>query len=437
VIGNDVTSKHEDNTVTMQGSVNQELVDGIIQINYKDGQMTVVREEGERQYAIDDIKEVKTEHINIYPTPAFIPDSLKHVFEFDTRFAPIDEAIANVDTAFAVQRSIQVIFDGETAMVKGNLDGVSAVVDGASVTFSTELEGVEFLLSGRSEVGHITIESLYPCKLAATEGGTLLAGITANCDLIINTPYALNFYNEAFDGKCISTTGDVTIEDGHLYFLLTGSGTLTDASFPKDPELGARAVLATNINVNGGKLCIKSIGHNGAVGLAATEKLFINGGHNYIATYDDPLKIGKDLTINGGFTFTSSLTNDGTDSKGSIHMNNGFICACGPEGAEAAFDVKNFNLTGGTVIGLAFKSDQPKSDKSKQAFFRLNRFEGVKRYVMIVDVEGNEIALLETQAYAVQTILYSSPALQKGSVYTLLTGDTPDALHHLTTITAE
>jgi hypothetical protein len=434
VIGNDVTSKHEDSKVTMQGRVDREMVEGISAINYNDKHMTVVYEEEEHEYDIDDIKEVKTGHIGIYPTPAFIPDSLKKYFEFDTHYAPVNEYTANKDTSFAVQRTIQICFEGDEVRLKGNLDGFSVTVDSAAVSFVTELEGVAFLVGGSSDKGKICIDSKYPCKVAAFEGGAMLSSIIANCDLIINTPYALNFYNDEFDGKCIFTSGDVTFEDGNLYFLLTCSGTLTDASFPKTAELGARAVLATNINVNGGKICIKSIGHNGAVGLAATEKLFINGGRNYIATYDDPLKIGKDLTVNGGFTFTSSLTNDGTDSKSSIHINDGFICACGPEGSEAAFDVKSFSIGGGTVIGLAHKCDKPK--KSNQAFFCLEFNNDIKRYVKIAEANGEEVAMLETQAYPTQTIFYSSAALVKDGIYTILTGDTMDSMQTITTITA-
>jgi len=434
VIGNDVTSKHEDSKVTMQGRVDQEMVEGISVINYNDKHMTVVREDGEHEYDMDEIKEVRTKHTGIYPTPAFIPDSLQGYFEFDTHYAPVNEYTINKDTSFAVHRTIQINFDGDEVRLKGNLDGFTATVDGASVSFVTELEGVAFLIGGSSDKGKINIDSKNPCKVAAFEGGAMLSSIIANCDLIINTPYALNFYNEEFDGKCIHTSGDVTFEDGNLYFLLTCSGTLTDASFPKTAELGARAVLATNINVNGGKICIKSIGHNGAVGLAATEKLFINGGRNYIATYDDPLKIGKDLNVNGGFTFTSSLTNDGTDSKSSIHINGGFICSCGPQGAEAAFDVKSFSINGGTVIGLAHKCDKPK--KSNQAYFCLEFNNNVKRYVKIVDDEGAEVAMLETQAYPTQTIFYSSAALVKDGKYTILTGGTTDTLQVLTTVTA-
>ena len=437
IIGNDVVSKHEDAKVTMQGSVDQELVDDISEIDYRDGQMILVRNDGEHPYEFEDIKEVRTKHTGIYPTPAYIPDSLKQFFDFDTHYAPINEFTATKDTSFVVQRTIKITFDGDKAYVSGNLDGCSVTVDSAIVTFATELEGVAFLLGGTSDKGKIVIDSKYPCKLSAVQGGTMLSSIIANCDLTVNTPYALNFYNDVFDGKCIYTTGTVTFEDGNLYFLLTCSGTLTDASFPKTAELGARAVLATNINVNGGKICIKSIGHNGAVGLAATEQLTINGGKNYIATYDDPLKIGKDLAINGGFTFTSSLTNDGTDSKSSIHVTGGFICACGPEGSEAAFDVKSFTITGGTVIGLAHKCDKPKKAKeTSQAFILLDFYTDLKRYVKIADADGGEVAMLEIQAYPTQTIFYSSATLVKDGIYTILTGDTTDSLQELTTVTA-
>ncbi len=437
VIGHDVTSKHEDCTVTMTGTVDREMVDSTTVIDYRDGDMSVIREQEIHDYPIADIKEVRTTHTGIYSTPAFIPDSLQRFFAFDTRYAPAAEAVATVDTSFAVRRTIQVTFDGAEAMVSGNLSGISAEVDGAGVAFATELEGVEILISGRSEEGRVSISSLHPCKLSAAEGGTMLSAIDADCDLVINTRYPLNFYNEEFDGKCISTTGDVTIEDGSLYFLMTGSGTLTDAEFLENPTLGARAVMAENINVNGGRLHIKTLGHHGAVGLAAVRRITINGGSSYIATYDDPIKAGSSVTVNGGFTYASSLTNDGTDSKGDIFVNGGTISTCGPEGAEAAFDVNHFYCDGGVVIGVGYKSERPLAGKSAQAALRLNRSGGVGRYVKIVDADGSEVAVIQTPAYPTVTVVYSSPALQEGADYTFLTGDTPDALHELATVKAE
>ena len=437
IIGNDVTSQHEDNTVTLPGTVQQEFSNGISTIDYKDGMMTVTREDAVHEYPIDGIKEVKTKHAGIYPTPAFIPDSLKHFFNFDTRYAPVCETVVNKDTVFAVQRIIEINFNKGELHVNGNLTGINVDVNGDSISLATELEGVELLISGKSENGRISLNSLHPCKLAAAEPGTMLSSITANCNLTINTHYSLNFYNETFDGKCISTTGDVNIEDGKIYFLMTGSGTLTDADFLNNPTLGARTVMADNININGGQLFIKTLGHNGAVGLAAAKNITINGGNHYIATYDDPLKAGSSVNVNGGFTFTSSLTNDGLDSKGDLFVNGGIISTYSPEGAEAAFDVNHFYCNGGTVIGVGYKSDQPMADKSTQAYFRLYKNKDVKRYVKIADTEGNELAVIETPAYPTLTILYSSPLLQKGNTYTLFTGDTPENLIQLTTIKAE
>ena len=437
IIGNDVTSKHEDNTVTLPGTVQQELSNGLSLIDYKDGLMTVYREDGMHEYPIDDIKEVRTNHTGIYPTPAFIPDSLKLFFDFDTRYNPVCEFTENRDTSFVVQRIIEVGFNDGEATINGNLTGIAVAIEGDSVSITTELEGIEILVSGQSENGRIHLNSLHPCKLAAAEAGTLLSSVTANCDLIVNTDYALNFYNEAFNGKCIGTSGDITIEDGSLYFLLTGSGTLTDADFLNNPSLGARAVMANNINVNGGELFIKTLGHNGAVGLAAAKKITINDGNHYIATYDDPLKAGSSVIVNGGFTFATSLTNDGLDSKGDLFVNGGTISTYSPEGAEAAFDVNHFYCNGGTVMGVGYKSDQPMADKSAQAYIRLYKNKGVKRYVKIADADDNELAIIETPAYPTLTILYSSALLQKGSTYTLYTGDTPENLNQLTTIKAE
>ena len=440
LIGNDVISTHEDNTVTLPGSIQREDAGSITNINYNDSLMTVVREDEEHPYHIADIKEVKTTHKDIYATPAYIPDSLKHYFDFDTRYSPVNVKLSmfNVQRSmFNVNRSIQVTFDGQEVYVNGNLEGITATVDSTTVSLTTELEGVEILVSGQSEKGHINIDSKNPCKIAATEGGTMLCSITANCDLIINTPYALNFFNDEFDGKCICTSGDVTIEDGVLYFMMTSSGTLTDASFLDNPELGARAVMAQNITINGGQIFIKTIGHHGAVGLAGVKKIIINDGNIYIATYDDPIKTGSSVTVNGGFTFTTSLTNDGLDSKGDLFVNGGTISTYSPEGAEAAFDVNHFYCNGGNVIGVGYKSEPPMASKSSQASFRLYKSKGVKRYVKVVDAEGNELAVIETPAYPTLTVVYSSPLLQKGSTYTLLTGDTVDDLQELTTIVAE
>lgn len=437
VIGPDITSTHEDNTVILQGSVHQEPVDGITAINYKDTLMTVIRDDIDHEYDIRSIKEVRTQHTDIYPTPAFLPGRVKQTLKFDTRYAPIDETTIDRPTAFETQRTVQVLFDSEKAYVKGNLDGITAYVDTTSVTFTTDLEGVELIISGRSDVGRINIESQHPWKIATTAGGTLLSSINANCDLVINTPYTLNFYNEEFDGKCIMSTGDITFENGNLIFLMTSSGTLTDASFNTNPTLGARAVMAKNIHVNEGNILIKTIGHHGAVGMAASQKIYISGGTSCIATYDDPLKAGSAIEVTGGNTVTSSLTNDGLDTKGDLFMKGGVLYCCSPEGAEAAFDVNHFYCDGGTVVGVGFKSDQPISSKSSQAFIRLYKSKDVKEYLSIVDAEGNQVEIIMTPAYSTTTVLYSSPALQKGATYTLLTGDTYDDLHELTTFAAE
>lgn len=438
VVSNDVTSTHEDNTVTLPGKIEQEMVAGITTISYQDSLMTVVRENEERQYSIGDIKEVRTAHTDIYSTPAFVPDSLKNCFAFDTRFTPVLPSTLNVSSStFEVQRTIQVYFEGDEVRVSGNLEGIKVMVDSTVVALTTELEGVEIQVSGCSEKGHININSTHPCKITAAEGGAMLAGINANCYLVVNTPYALNFYNDAFDGKCLSTTGDITIENGSLYFMMTGSGTLTDADFQNNPSVGARAVLANNITIDGGMVAIKTLGHNGAVGLAAVKKITINGGNHYIATYDDPIKAGSSVTVNGGFTFATSLTNDGLDSKGDLFVNGGTISTCSPEGAEAAFDVNHFYCDGGTVIGVGYKSERPLAYKSKQAAIKLNKSKDVKKYVKITDAEGIEMAVLETPAYPTQTIVYSSPLLQKESTYTILTGDATDTLQELTTVAAE
>ena len=61
VIGHDITSSHEDNTVTLPGTVQQEPVSDISSIDFSESTMSVVREDGTHAFALADITEVKTD----------------------------------------------------------------------------------------------------------------------------------------------------------------------------------------------------------------------------------------------------------------------------------------------------------------------------------------------------------------------------------------
>lgn len=199
--------------------------------------MRVIHADGESNYNIEDIKLVKTDAKGLYPTSAFIPEAFKAQFDFDTRYGSpaATDNIAKDTTAY--QRTLEIAFNGDSATVVGNTYGFD-------------------ISNQKAQVSIITIQS----------------GV-------------LNIFSSAFNGKGIHADADVNINGSNVNIITTGSGTLTDASFPDDAELGTRAILATNVNVNEGRLRAKIFGHNGGVGVAGTKKVTFNGALQKDATY--------------------------------------------------------------------------------------------------------------------------------------------------------
>lgn len=476
VVGPDTQSKHEDSETTVPGTVVRERLTDQDIVSFTDASMKVIRPEGETCYDIRQIKEVTTQPGGFYPTTAFLPDTFQGVMDFDTHYssALIPGTPQNAADEFQVQRTLEIRFEDDKATVIGNPFGFTIANDSAAqVTISTDLAGVQYLISGSSATGTLRLQNSQPCLLIGNAGKpTTLAGIQATGELILSgegcvnliydqatdslqsNNYTLlhsdagitikagrwNFFNTAFNGKAIQALQTISIDGGLLHILSMGSGTLTDATFPQDGGLGARGLYAENIIINGGQTYVKTLGHDGAAGFAATRKVTINGGESYLACYDDPVKAGDDIVVNEGLIMASSLTNDAFDSKGSIHINGGQLFAYGPDGAEGCFDNngKTFAVTGGTIIGVAYKGDYPQASKSTQAAFRFYKKSGLQAYVRILDADGQLIESLQTPAYKTMTLVYSSPRLVKGQTYTLMTSSEPDGEYtKVTDITAE
>lgn len=463
IVSNDVESRHEDCATILPGEVNREVLEEGDSITYSDTGMRIVREEGEVTYAIESIKEVKTTAEGLYPTAAFLPEEYRDVMNFDTRFGSPIASASDADTLHSngFQRTVEIVFDGDTAKIVGNTFGIEIKNEKAHVSIATDIEDVLYVISGMSDSGTLSLQGKNPSFVAAKAGEKArIAAISSVSDVILcgkgalNLVYdaptdssvnvnntllrsngnvtiesgVVNMFSSAFNGKGVHADGKVAFNGGDVNIITIGSGTLTDATFPKDAELGTRAVLAETVDVNGGRLRVKTFGHNGGVGLAGVKSVTFNGGEAFLACYDDPIKSGESVAFNGGLTISSSLTNDGVDCKGSISMTGGTLFSYGPDGAEGCFDNngKTFAVSGGTIIGVAYKGDAPQASKSSQASFRYYKQKDIKEYVRIANAQGETVMEFETPAYTTMTLVVTSPFLQKEETYAIMTSDTKD-----------
>lgn len=460
IVSPDTQSKHEDCVTTLPGDVVRETMTEDDFITYSGSEMKVVRNDVETVYPINQIKEVTTKAEGFYHTSAFLPSEYRGKMDFDTHYSAPEGNYGlayNSNDNFAVQRTLCIEYNDTTANIVGNTFGFEVSIEGAQVNITTDLQGVQLHMSGTAKNGTLYINNTHAIKVTAEPGkkaelaqiqssGDIILGEGGTVNLVLDDPCdeekngnftsiastqgnvtiqngTWNIFNSAYNGKGIAAKENVVINGGQIHVITTGSGTLTDATFPADGGLGTRGIYAEDIIINNGCTLIKTLGHDGGAGLAGTHAVSINGGETFLACYDDPVKAGDNINVSGGLILCSSLTNDGMDSKGSINVSGGTIYSYGPSGAEGCFDNngKTFAVSGGTIIGVAYKGDYPQASKSTQAVFRYYKKPGIQRYVRIVDEDNNIITEFETPAYDTTTLVISTPVMEKGKTYTITT----------------
>ncbi len=452
IVEQDTLSRHEENTTIVPGKVNSEEVGNISSIAYEDNLMKISHvDNGDATYFIKDIKEVKTSTENLYPTYAFLPSSVRAKLDFDTHFSPAVTSESLHTGDFGIQRTLQVKFEKETTKVIGNTKDIKVTIDKGNAIIETMLEGVCIEVSGSSNIGSLMLKNSQPMLLT----GNAHLVYDAPCDektnnektLIASTGKLvvaadLSLFSTAYNGRALQAE-DLVLRDGNIDIILTGSGTLTDAEFITRPEAGARAIYGKKVTVEGGIIRIKTMGDNGAVGIAGIDKITVKGGELYAACYDDPMKAGASIVISGGKVITSSTTNDGMDSKGGFTIQGGTIQSYSPEGAEGSFDCdgKNFTISGGTLIGIGCKGDAIIANKSTQPSFRIYKNKSLKQTLRIVDTKGTPIIEdIETPKFEkdpTKTLVFSHPKLVKGEMYQILTSEDCKNFSLVTEVKAE
>ena len=244
------------------------------------------------------------------------------------------------------------------------------------------------------------------------------AGVKADGSVYINGG-EVNLSSSGVGGKGISCDADLTINDGLVRIITTGTKRSQGlySTSPKGIKVDG------NITINGGEVLVRATGGEGSEGIESKAALTVNGGIIQGWCYDDVLNSKENMTIAGGVIYAHSTGNDGIDSNMNLYINGGVVIAEGAGGAECGIDAAEqykAYINGGTVIAIGGNL-QPIDTSSKQASvtctastnIKLGLLTGSMAILGYTTPSGNSTALM-----------ISSPELKSGSTYTLRGGCT-------------
>lgn len=254
-------------------------------------------------------------------------------------------------------------------------------------------------------------------------------------------------------GKGITTDGTVTITDGQLNISVTGADFISngDTSEAKGIKAdgvllisgGAISIAATDdgikseatLAINGGQVTISK----STEGIEAPVISF-GGGYTSVVSSDDCVNAtygngsesndGSLLTFASGTIILNSTGGDCIDGNGNVVMTGGTVVAQGPPSSpEVAIDVNGtFTISGGVLVASGPNSGnmiEATSSSSAQytVLVKINGNVAAGSLFNLQDASGNSLVTFSPTRTAYYFV-YSSSALQNGSMYTVYTGGT-------------
>lgn len=259
--------------------------------------------------------------------------------------------------------------------------------------------------------------------------------------------------------KGLKGVGSVTIDGGVLVIdssddAIHSNGTVTINGGEITIASGDDGVHAdTKLEINGGAIAIAKsyeglesaviVIHDGNIHVAASDDgLNVAGGADGSAMGGRPgqgmfnASSGQYLEITGGYLAVDAQ-GDGLDSNGTIKMSGGTAIVNGPtSNGNGALDHAGFQMTGGFLlaVGSAGMAQAPDASSTQYALMvNLNGAQAAGALVHIQSQDGKQVlTFAPTKPY--QSVVFSSPDLQKGGTYTIsiggkATGSATDGLY--------
>lgn len=365
--------------------------------------------------------------------------------------------------------------DGQIVVNVKDTEKVQIVLDNASITSSdsaaiyVKCADKVFLTTAKDSTNTVSsstttnIDAAIFSKedLTLNGQGTLTVtcdnghGVVSKDDLKVTSgTYKITAAKKGLDGK-----DSVRIADGTISITAGTDGIHSDNADETDKGFvyikggtisitaGDDGVHATStLTIKGGKITVKK-SYEGLEGQA----IVIAGGTMDITASDDGLNAagGNDdsasggqqdafqtdtdasVTISGG-TLTVNADGDGLDSNGTLTVSGGTIYVSGPtNGGNGAIDAGGTaSITGGTIIAAGAEGMDMNFGSSSTQCSILYQFSSVQSAgttVKLTDSDGTVLASY-TPVKEYQSVVISTPKLEKGSTYTLTAGSEKESI---------
>ncbi len=336
--------------------------------------------------------------------------------------------------------------------VNSGLDGLKSTNSTDSTKGYINLSGVSCtIVSGNDGIQAETSLSISDCDIdITTGGGSETVEITANDDHGFGMGHFRDFStdgSESFDFsnmtdssgnstdsmKGIKAGTSITIKSGNLTIDTADDSVHSNGSVTID---GGVLSLATGddgihadslLTINDGEISISK----SCEGLEAPG-IEITGGTISLVAVDDGLNANGNssdlgytpyITISGG-SITSNASGDGVDSNGTISMSGGTLVVFGPtDNFNGALDYdQSFALSGGTLMAFGSRGMAQAPSTLSQPCLSIYSKAPADSTIEVRDEQENVILSAITPK-ACESLIFSSPELVSGTVYTIYADD--------------
>ncbi|MCC6613059.1 MAG: carbohydrate-binding domain-containing protein [Anaerolineae bacterium] len=355
----------------------------------------------------------------------------------------------------------------DTLTINGGQITVTAVDDGIRGKDSLTINGGEITVTSGGDGLKSDNEEDAALGTITIGGGTF--NIRAGGDAV-QAETTLTIHDGVFNLEAGGGSGNVIAEDDSAKGLKAGTALIVESGVfavnAADDTLHANE----SIVINGGSFSLASGDdavhadtsieiNDGEISIATSYEgieslnIALNGGTIHLVASDDGIN-GSDgsgggempfgqgqrggmgmtggtavLTINGGYIYVDA-EGDGVDVNGSVTMTGGMLIVNGPTNSgNGALDYDGgFSLSGGTIIAVGSAGMMQAPDNSSSQLSLAMGFSSAVQAgtpISITDSSGQTI-LSFIPAKQVQSIVYSSAALQQGETYTISLGGSVD-----------
>ena len=349
-------------------------------------------------------------------------------------------SISVTGTGVTTTGAVATITAPGTYSVSGSLTNGQLVVDAATS------DKVKVMLNGANIVSAanapLHVKSADKVILYLTPGteNALADGSTNELDGTLYSAVKLSVWGTGSLTVTGNADGGIVSEGGMILKEGTYQVTATESTIKSNKNLiidgGTYTLAAGNdgihgeesLTFNGGDIVITK----SEEGVESAEITINSGTSIQLTSSDDGLNAssGDDTSDNhfymkGGYLYINA-SGDGIDSNGYIEMTDGVIVVNGPtQNMNGAIDYdRTFNISGGLLVavgssGMVQAPSTTSTQNSVKVSFNSNK--AANQLLHVQDTNGNNI-LTFSPAKSYQSLVLSSPALAKGSAYSVYLG---------------